>query len=60
MYSQSHRHIHLLSDQEVEDIYAATQFNSGELTLYFSLFVISHDHTSFGRVASSSGLTASR
>jgi hypothetical protein len=37
MYSQSHRHIHLLSDQEIEDIYAAPQFNSGERTLYFSL-----------------------
>jgi hypothetical protein len=35
MYSQSHRHIHLLSDQEVEDIYAAPQFNNAERTLYF-------------------------
>jgi uncharacterized membrane protein len=37
MYSQSHRYIPLLSDQEIEDIYAAPQFNNGERTLYFSL-----------------------
>jgi len=37
MYSQSYPHIHLLSDQEVEDIYSASQFNRGERILYFSL-----------------------
>ena len=37
MYSQSHRHIHLLSDQEIEDIYALPQFNKNERALYFSL-----------------------
>ncbi|MBA2649058.1 MAG: Tn3 family transposase [Legionella sp.] len=37
MYSQSQCHIHLLSDQEIKDLYAAPQFNYGERTLYFSL-----------------------
>jgi hypothetical protein len=37
MYSQSQCHIQLLSDQEIEDIYAAPQFNNGERRLYFSL-----------------------
>ena len=37
MYSQSQCHIHLLSDQEIKDLYATPQFNNGERTLYFSL-----------------------
>lgn len=37
MYSKSQCHIHLLSDQEIKDIYAVPQFNNGERTLYFSL-----------------------
>ena len=37
MYSESQCHIHLLSDQEIKDLYAAPQFNNGERTLYFSL-----------------------
>jgi TnpA family transposase len=37
MYNKSQCHIHLLSDQEIKDIYAAPQFNNGERTLYFSL-----------------------
>jgi len=37
MYSQSQCHIHLLSDQEIKDLYATSQFNNGERTLYFSL-----------------------
>ena len=37
MYSKSQRRIHLLSDQEIKDIYSVPQFNNGERTLYFSL-----------------------
>ena len=37
MYSKSQCHIHLLSNQEIKDIYDAPQFNNGERTLHFSL-----------------------
>lgn len=37
MYSKSQCRIHLLSDQEIDDIYSIPQFNNGERTLYFSL-----------------------
>ncbi|HAU1038213.1 TPA: DUF4158 domain-containing protein, partial [Legionella pneumophila] len=37
MYSKSQCRIHLLSDQEIDDIYSVPQFNNGERTLYFSL-----------------------
>ncbi len=55
MYSKSQCHIHLLSDQEIRDMYDVSQFNIGERTLYFSLtdeeMVIVKKYRTFNQVS---------